>query len=152
MENESLNRRSNPNSADSDMDERDFTFPEKDRRRSKRFGIQAPAVAKVRNREIWAFTKDISTCGAYLCVGVDEDLRDLGTILDIVIKVPPTIRSAKPCFITGRGKIIRIEHEQWDTAGIAVEIRDFAIQTEPHGEEQDDIHASDFLCRNLDVA
>ena len=115
---------------DDEMDQHDVEVPENDRRKSKRFSILAPAVATIGNREVWAFTRDISTCGAYLSVGADEELPDVGEILEIVIKVPPAITSAKPCFITGRGRIIRTESEQWDKSGVAVEILDFAIHSE----------------------
>lgn len=120
------------NKVEGDMDQQDFELRENDRRRSKRFGIQAPATAKTNCREIWAFTKDISTCGAYLCVAADEDIPEPGKILDIVIKVPPMMGSAKPCFITGRGQIIRIEQRQLDTSGIALEMLDFVIESELH--------------------
>jgi hypothetical protein len=115
---------------DGDMNQQNFELRESNRRGSTRFGIRAPAVAKIGNHEIWAFTRDISTCGAYLNVGVVEDLPDVGEILDLVIKVPPTISSAKPCFITGRGRVIRIEDERPDNPGLAVEILDFAINSE----------------------
>ena len=112
------------------MKQQRFESPENDLRRGKRFSIQAPAVARIRNREIWAFTRDISTCGAYLSVAADEELPGVGEILDLVIKVPPTFTAARPCFITGRGRITRIEERQRDESGIAVEILDFAIQSE----------------------
>ena len=137
---------------DDDMDQQDFELPENDRRRSKRFNIQAPAVAKIGNREIWAFTRDISTCGAYLSVGVDEELPEVGEILDLVIKVPPMISSAKPCFITGRGRIIRIEAGQWDNSGLAVEILDLAIQSEVNGGNREGGHDTCSGFRDLDVA
>lgn len=114
---------------DTCMKQQAFESPQSDLRRSKRFSIQAPAVARIRNREIWAFTRNVSTCGAYLSVAADEELPDVGEILDLVIKVPPTISAARPCFIVGRGRIIRTVERQWDESGIAVEILDFAIQS-----------------------
>jgi len=118
---------------DGDMDQHDFELPKNDRRRSKRFSILAPAVGRIGNHKVRAFTRDVSTRGAYLSLGADKELPDVGEILDLVIKVPPTISSARPCFITGRGRIIRTEGGQWDQSGIGVEILDFAIQSKTNG-------------------
>ena len=134
------------------MDQLDFELPENDRRRSRRFSIQAPAVARFGNHEIWAFTRDISTCGAYLSVGVDEELPEVGEILNLVIKVPPTISAAKPCFITGRGRIIRVEGAKWDRSGLAVEIFNFAIQSQVNGGNREDGNKKYSGFRDLDVA
>ena len=131
------------------MDPHEFESPEHDRRRSKRFNIQAPAIARIGNREIWAFTVNISTCGTYFSVAADDEIPSPGDVLDLVIKIPPTISSAKPCFITGRGKIVRADERQWDETGIAVEILEFEIQSELGVENRNSGCAT---VRNLDVA
>ncbi len=104
-----------------------------ERRRGKRYAIQAPAVARIGTREIWAFTKNVSSCGALFIMSADEELPDVGNTLELMIRVPQTISSARPCFIHGRGKIVRSEQRQWDEVGIAVDVLDFAIEREAGG-------------------
>lgn len=131
------------------MDPHDFESPEHDRRRARRFNIQAPAIARIGNREIWVFTVNLSTGGTYFSVAADDEIPSPGEVLDFVIKIPPSINSAKPSFVIGRGRVLRAEERQWDERGIAVEILDFTIQGEPGAGNRNSGAAG---VRNLDVA
>lgn len=106
-----------------------------ERRTSTRFRISAPALATVRNREIWAFTRDISARAFYFRTSEEENLP-LGEILDFIIKIPPTMSLSKPCFIKGRGRTIRVEDIDGEL-GVAVEILEYDIESERAHENAD---------------
>lgn len=110
-------------------------FLECDRRRSKRFGIHAPAIARIKNRDIYAFTRDVSTLGTYLNGVGEEGLPEVGDMVDLTIKVPPVLGSAKTSCITGSGRVTRIEAGPYGEHGIALEIFDFAIQQKAPSDE-----------------
>ncbi|PWU05651.1 MAG: hypothetical protein C5B47_08685 [Verrucomicrobia bacterium] len=101
-----------------------------DRRTSARFIIQAPAVATIGGREIWAFTKEISTRAVYLRVGGEEEKPSVGELLEFEIKIPPTMSFSKPCFIKGRGRSIRVEDLEGYETGVVVEILEYEIETQ----------------------
>jgi hypothetical protein len=127
--------------ADIDMDGQGSEFVEEDRRRSKRYRIYAPAIARLRERDISVFTRDVSTLGAYLNAAGTERLPEVGESVELIITVPPTINSVKSCCIIGRGIITRIERRPYGETGIAVEMADFAIQGESHSSPDNDVLA-----------
>lgn len=100
-----------------------------ERRTSKRFRIQAPAVATVGNQEIWAFTRNISTHALYLITGGDEQKPSIGERLDFLIKIPPSLSFSKPCFIKGCGRTIRIDDLEGNETGVVVEILAYDIES-----------------------
>ena len=112
------------------MDQKDRQPLENERRKNKRFRIQAPAIARVGNREIWAFTRDVSSSGVYFSVAEEDVGPPIGASLEFVIKIPPTIRYTKPCYIQGRARTVRIDTSDRDETGIAAEILEYAIQSE----------------------
>lgn len=101
-----------------------------ERRASIRFRIQAPAVATTGNREIWAFTRDISTRAIYFRTAQEEGSMPIGEILDFIIKIPPSMSYSKPCFINGRGRTIRVEDLGGIESGVVVEIQSYEITSE----------------------
>lgn len=109
-----------------------------ERRASIRFSIQAPAVATMDAREIWAFTKSISTRAVYLSTGAEEERPSIGEPLNFVIKIPPSMSFSKPCFIRGRGRTVRVDELDPDQIGIVVEILDYAIESQSALVESDD--------------
>jgi hypothetical protein len=112
--------------------------PRSERRKKQRFEIQAPAVVTVESGEIWAFTKEVSSCGIYFSVAEDNEEPSIGEPLDFVIKILPRVKCSKPCFIEGRARIIRIDQTDQNETGIAVEILKCAIQDKmPHGTARD---------------
>ena len=109
-----------------------------ERRKKQRYEIQAPAVVTVESREIWVYTKEVSSCGIYFSVGEDDEWPSIGKPLDFVIKILPRVKCSKPCFIQGRARIIRIDQTDETETGIAVEILECAIQDKmPHGTARD---------------
>lgn len=112
------------------MNQQGQSEPPNERRTSTRFKIQAPAVATFRNKDIWAFTRDISTRAVYFRTDEEEGRLPIGEVLDFVIKIPPSMSYAKPCFIKGRGRTIRIDDLTGQEAGVVVEILEYDIESD----------------------
>jgi len=102
-----------------------------EKRTSTRFRIHAPAVATVGDREIWAFTREISTRAVYFRTAGEEEGPPIGEPLDFLIKIPPSMSHSKPCFIKGRGRTIRIDDLGAEETGVVVEILEYDIESEP---------------------
>lgn len=92
-----------------------------------RFNIQAPMILTIGSREIWAFTRDISTRAVYLRMDADDEKPSLGQELDFVIKILPSMSLSEPRFIKGRGRVIRIDDLEGNETGMVVEILDYDI-------------------------
>jgi PilZ domain len=101
-----------------------------ERRASTRFRIQAPAIARVGSREIWAFTRDISRRALYFRTAGEADRPPIGEFLEFVIKIPPSMSFSKPCYIKGRGRTIRVENLAGNESGVVVEILEYHIESE----------------------
>lgn len=101
-----------------------------ERRASTRFRIQAPAVATFGSHEIWAFTRDISARAVYFTATGEEDIPAIGQLLEFVIKIPPSMNLSKPCFIKGRGRMIRLDILAGYESGLVVEILEYDIDSE----------------------
>jgi hypothetical protein len=101
-----------------------------DQQRSTRFRVQAPAIATIRNREILAFTKDISTRAVYLRMVGEPEKPSIGEPLDFFITIPPSLSYPKLCCIKGWGRTIRIDDLGGDETGLAVEILAYDIASE----------------------
>jgi hypothetical protein len=112
-----------------------------ERRTSVRFRIQAPAIATVGTREIWAFTRDISRRAVYFRTAEEEKGRPpIGELLEFLIKIPPSMGFSKPCFIKGRGRAIRIDNLAGNESGVVVEILEYDIGSESvHGDPEEHI-------------
>jgi hypothetical protein len=102
----------------------------RERRTSTRFEIQAPAVATVGSRKIWAFTRDISTCAVYFKTAGEEESPPIGEILEFVIEIPPSMSFSKTCFIKGRGRTIRVDNPGGNDSGVVVEILEYDIESQ----------------------
>jgi hypothetical protein len=98
-----------------------------ERRRDARFTIQAPATAIVDDREVRAFTRDVSSCGVYLVMAADETAPRAEDAIDLTIRIPPTLRRSTPCIITCHGRTVRTEYTDCGEIGLAIEMVDFAI-------------------------
>jgi hypothetical protein len=110
------------------MRKREFESHRNDRRKNKRYGIQAPAIVRIGKRKIRAFTSNISASGALLKMLAEHEFPEVGDTLDLTIKLPPVIRAAIPSFIAGRGRIVRTDERHPDETAIAVEMFEFAIR------------------------
>jgi hypothetical protein len=99
-----------------------------ERRASIRFGVQAPAVATIGNRDIQAITRDISTRAIHFRTAGDEQKPPIGELVAFSVKVPPSVGFSRPCFIKGRGRTIRIEDADGEI-GVVVELAEYEIQS-----------------------
>jgi len=119
------------------MNEQDRVPQHTERRKHARYSIQAPTVATVGNREIWAFTKDVSTTSVYLRIEADETAPAAGDLIGFVIRIPPTMVATTPCFIRGQGRVIRTDRAAWGETGIAAEIIRFEIESSAATQDED---------------
>ncbi len=101
-----------------------------EKRRSTRFRIPAPAIVTIGDREVWAFTREISTRAAYFRTAGEGDEPRTGERLEFLIKIPPSLSYAGPCFIKGWGHVHRIDELAGNERGFVVEILDYTIEAE----------------------
>lgn len=109
----------------------DFTA-ENDRRGSQRFKISAPLTVVTGDREISAYTRDLSNRGVYFYLGLaDSALIDRD--FEFLIEMPSEITLSSSCRIRCRGRLVRKEMTSRNLtgAGVAAEILDYSILREP---------------------
>lgn len=99
-----------------------------DRRGSQRFKISAPLTVIAGDREIAAFTRDLSNKGVYFYLSLaDSALIDRD--FEFMIEMPSEITLASSCRIRCKGKLVRKEMTSRNLtgAGVAAEILDYSI-------------------------
>ena len=101
-----------------------------ERRIRPRFGISAPLTVIIGNREISAFTRDLSNMGVYFYLD-PADSALIGNEFDFLVELPPEITLSTCCLIRCRGRVSRKESSPRQLTGIAAEILDFSILREP---------------------
>jgi hypothetical protein len=99
-----------------------------DRRGSQRFRISAPLTVIAGEREISAFTRDLSNRGVYFYLSL-ADSALLDRDFEFTIEMPSEITLTSNCRIRCRGKLVRKEMTSRNLtgAGVAAEILDYAI-------------------------
>jgi hypothetical protein len=103
-----------------------------DRRGSHRFKISAPLTVIAGDREIAAFTRDLSNKGVYFYLSLaDSALIDRD--FEFMIEMPSEITLASSCRIRCKGKLVRKEMTSRNLtgAGVAAEILDYSILRDP---------------------
>jgi len=103
-----------------------------DRRGSQRFKISAPLTVIAGDREIAAFTRDLSNKGVYFYLSLaDSSLIDRD--FEFTIEMPSEITLASSCRIRCKGKLVRKEMTSRNLtgAGVAAEILDYSILRDP---------------------
>jgi hypothetical protein len=102
----------------------------KDRRVRQRFSLNAPLLVIAGDREIPAYTRDLSNLGVYFYLGSD----DIGLVdrdFDFTLELPPEITLSTCCLIQCRGRKVRMETGLRDLTGVAAEILSYSIVREP---------------------
>lgn len=102
-----------------------------ERRGSQRFRISAPLTVIAGDREISAYTRDLSNRGVYFYLSLaDSALIDRD--FEFLIEMPSEITLSSSCQIRCRGKLVRKEMTSRNLtgAGIAAEILDYSILRE----------------------
>ena len=102
---------------------------ENDRRGRPRFSMNAPLTVLIGDREIPAYTRDLSNRGVYFYL----DLID-GTLIDrdfeFMVDLPPEITLSTCCSIRCQGRLVRKENTLQNLTGIAAEILNYSILRE----------------------
>ena len=100
-----------------------------DRRVRQRFSINAPLTVFVGDREIPAYTRDLSNRGVYFYLALaDNALIDRD--FEFMVELPPEITLSTCCQIRCRGRAVRTEKTSMSLTGIAAEILGYSILRE----------------------
>ena len=97
-----------------------------DRRRIQRFRVSAPLTVIVGDREIPAYTRDLSNQGVYFYLAAD-DSRLIEHDFDFMVELPPEITLSTSCRIRCHGRALRKEKSSMSLTGVAAEILDYSI-------------------------
>ncbi|HTW78893.1 MAG TPA: PilZ domain-containing protein [Terracidiphilus sp.] len=97
-----------------------------ERRKRRRFPVNAPLTVIAGDREIPAYTRDLSDSGVFFFPEfTGENL--IGSEFEFVVELPPEITLSACCFIRCRGRVVRREVTAGDLTGIAAEILTYSI-------------------------
>jgi hypothetical protein len=100
-----------------------------DRRERQRFRINAPLTVFIGDRELPAYTRDLSNQGVYFYLALaDSTLID--NEFEFVVELPPEITLSTCCRIRCRGRVARMEKISSALTGVAAEILDYSIVRE----------------------
>lgn len=100
-----------------------------DRRSIPRFRVRAPLTVIAGDREIPAYTRDLSNKGVYFYLAAD----DSGLIeqdFEFLVELPPEITLSTFCRIRCRGRALRKDKARMSLTGVAAEILDYSILKE----------------------
>jgi hypothetical protein len=100
-----------------------------DQRGSQRFKISAPLTVLVGDREIPAYTRDLSNRGVYFYLSL-ADSAMIDRDFEFLIDMPPEITLSTRCRIRCRGRAVRKESALMSLTGVAAEILDYSILRE----------------------
>jgi hypothetical protein len=101
-----------------------------DRRGRQRFSLNAPLTVTIGDREISAYTRDLSNRGVYFFIGSD-DVPLIDHDFDFTLELPPEITLSTCCLIQCRGRAIRKDIASRNLTGVAAEILSYSIIREP---------------------
>jgi hypothetical protein len=100
-----------------------------DRRRIPRFRVRAPLTVIVGDREIPAYTRDLSNRGVFFYLASDD-----GALIDhdfeFLVELPPEITLSTFCRIRCLGRALRKEKSKMSLTGVAAEILEYSILKE----------------------
>jgi hypothetical protein len=100
-----------------------------DKRVSQRFKISAPLTVIVGDREIPAYTRDLSNRGVYFYLAL-ADSAMIDRDFEFLIDMPPEITLSTRCRIRCRGRAVRKESALMSLTGVAAMILDYSILRE----------------------
>lgn len=100
-----------------------------DRRDARRFLVNAPVTLKIGDREVLAYTRDLSNRGAYFYLAMTQSKR-MDLDFEFTVELPPEITLSTSCRIRCRAKLLRNERTSNSLAGIAAKILDYSIYSE----------------------
>jgi len=97
-----------------------------DRRKAQRFRVSAPLTVTAGDREIPAFTRDLSDRGVYFYLDSDDGGL-IKSEIEFVVEFPPEITLSTCCRIRCRGRVLRKEERLKSLTGVAAQILDYLI-------------------------
>jgi hypothetical protein len=100
-----------------------------DRRRIPRFRVRAPLTVIAGDREIPAYTRDLSNRGVYFYLASDDG-GQLDQYFEFLVELPPEITLSTFCRIRCHGRTLRKEKSKMSLTGVAAEILDYSILKE----------------------
>ena len=102
-----------------------------ERRGNQRFRVSAPLTVILGDREIPAYTRDLSNRGMYFYMASTGD-RHLKGDFEFLVELPPDITLSTSCLIRGQARIIRKENMSRNLTGmgVAAEILGYSISRE----------------------
>jgi hypothetical protein len=100
-----------------------------DRRRIPRFRVRAPLTVIAGDREIPAYTRDLSNRGVYFYLASDDG-GQLDQDFEFLVELPPEITLSTFCRIRCHGRTLRKEKSKMSLTGVAAEILDYSILKE----------------------
>jgi hypothetical protein len=103
---------------------------ENDRRQSLRFCTNAPLTVFVGDREIPAYTRDLSNRGVYFFLALSDSVF-IEPDFEFTVDLPPEITLSTCCSIRCRGKLVRKENTAKNLTGIAAQILEYSILRDP---------------------
>ena len=98
----------------------------KDRRIRQRFKINVPVTSLIGDREVPAYTRDLSNRGVFFYLYFTEDAQIDGDF-EFMVDLPPEVTLSTICRIQCRGRVVRIEESATNFTGIAAEILEYSI-------------------------
>jgi hypothetical protein len=101
-----------------------------DRRGRQRYHLNAPLIMMVGNREISAYTRDLTNRGVYFFLN-EEDTALVENDFDFTLEMPPEITLSTCCLIQCKARTLRKETASKELTGVAAEILDYSIVKEP---------------------
>jgi len=100
-----------------------------DRRGSHRFSTNVPLTVLIGDREIPAYTRDLSNRGVYFYLALaDSNLIDRD--FEFMVDLPPEITLSTCCSIRCQGRLVRKEDTSTNFVGVAAEILQYSILRE----------------------
>ncbi len=103
--------------------------PASERRRIPRFRVRAPLTVIAGNREIPAYTRDLSNRGVYFYLSSDDSAL-IDHDFEFLVELPPEITLSTFCRIRCHGRALRKEKARMSLTGVAAEILDYSILKE----------------------
>ena len=101
-------------------------FTTDERRQAQRFSMRIPVTLLSDDRQVPAFTKDVSARGIYFYVSF-ADSALINQDLDFIIEFPPEITLCASLRVRCKGKVLRkVSTAQYET-GVAAEIYRYAF-------------------------
>jgi hypothetical protein len=100
-----------------------------DRRRIPRFRVRAPLTVLAGDREIPAYTRDLSNRGVFFYLAA-EDVGLIDQDFEFLVELPPEITLSTFCRIRCHGRALRKEKSRMSLTGVAAEILDYSILKE----------------------